>query len=241
MIQNKERIAKMMASCGICSRRTAEKYIAQGRVKVNGQVLETPAFLVDDKDKITLDDKPLKKIEQPQLWLYHKPIGQLTTHDDPAGRPTVFQALPKALGHVISVGRLDFNSEGLLLLTNCGTWAHYLESPQTKIPRTYKVRVFGDIPADMAERLAKGMTVQGVHYGKCQMTIDKQTGKNAWLRLTLCEGKNREIRRLMTALGLKVNRLIRQSYGPFILGNLRVGEVKPAPAQLVQQVFACVS
>jgi len=226
MQEKKERIAKRIASSGLCSRRDAEKLIQEGKVCVNGKLLDTPAFLVGDEDKITVSGKVLKFAEEERLWCYHKPVGLVTTHKDPLGRPTVFMALPKGLPRVISVGRLDVNSEGLLLLTTSGTLAHKLEHPMTALPRTYRVRVFGNLPEGMTERLAKGMTVKGVHYGPCQCKVERSSGKNTWLNIVLTEGKNREIRQLLAFFGLKIARLIRVAYGPFSLGTLPKGQVQ---------------
>lgn len=226
-----------MARAGLCSRRDAERWIAEGRVKVNGKVLESPACVVDRTDYIVVDGKPLPGAEKTRLFLYHKPQGLLTTARDNEGRPTVFEKLPKSLPRVVSVGRLDMNSEGLLLLTNDGELARFLELPSTGWKRKYRVRVRGDVDEKRLAALKKGITVEGIHYKSIEATLDKSGkenlkktgGANAWLHVTLTEGKNREIRRVMEALGLSVNRLIRISYGPFNLDKLPeggVGEVK---------------
>ena len=226
MTEKKERIAKKMADSGLCSRREAERWILAGRVVVNGQKLLSPACVVGNEDKVLVDNKPLKTKEKTRVWLYHKPVGLVTTYRDPEGRPTVFEKLPKILPRVISVGRLDLNSEGLLLLTNDGEWARKMELPSSHLKRTYRVRVHGKIPTDLVEQLGKGRTVAGVHYAPCKVKIEKGTGSNSWLIMTLEEGKNREIRRLMASFGIQVARLIRTSYGPYELGDLEKGKVK---------------
>jgi 23S rRNA pseudouridine2605 synthase len=221
-----ERLAKRMAGAGLCSRREAEKWIADGRVTVSGKVITTPAFNVNESDVITVDGNPLQEKTTAQLWLYHKPAGLVTTHKDPQGRPTVFSALPKELGRVISVGRLDLNSEGLLLLTNDGALARKLELPSTGWIRRYRVRVYGMVTPAMLEQMKNGVTVEGVRYGSVEATVDSEKGDNSWVTVSLTEGKNREIRKIFEHFGCKVNRLIRLSYGPFQLGNLARGEVK---------------
>ena len=229
MIEKQERIAKRIAAAGVCSRRDAERLILGGRVSVNGKILETPAFLVSEKDVIQVDGKSISTKPATRVWLYYKPVGLVTTARDPQGRPTVFGALPSNMPRVISVGRLDLNSEGLLLLTNDGEWARKMELPSSHLKRTYRVRVHGKIPADLAEQLAKGRTVAGVHYAPCEVQIEKGKGSNSWLIMTLEEGKNREIRRLMASFGIQVARLIRISYGAYELGDLKKGEVREVP------------
>jgi 23S rRNA pseudouridine2605 synthase len=226
-----ERIAKVMARAGLCSRRDAERWITDGRVSVNGQTLTSPAFTVGPDDKIIVDGKPLPAREATRLFLYHKPPNLVTTARDEKGRPTVFDNLPLHLPRVVSVGRLDLNSEGLLLLTNDGGLARYLELPANAWKRRYRVRVHGAVqPAHLA-KLKQGITVDGVNYGPIDAVMERaQSGANVWLIVTLQEGKNREIRKVMAHLGLQVNRLIRTSYGPFELGDLPPGsavEVKP--------------
>ncbi|MHB8484093.1 MAG: pseudouridine synthase [Nitrospiria bacterium] len=224
-----ERIAKVMARAGVCSRRQAEAWIEAGRVKVNGETLTSPAFCVESHAKILIDGKPLPQRETTQLWLYHKPKGLVTTHKDTEGRPTVFEALPKDLPRVISVGRLDLNSEGLLLLTNDGELARSLELPATGWERVYRVRVFGTVDPALLQKIEGGITIDDIRYGPIKTRIDRQQGGNAWLTVSLREGKNREIRRIFEYLGYPVNRLIRQSYGPFELGDLALGEIKEIP------------
>lgn len=229
----KERIAKVIAAAGVCSRRDAERAIEEGRVTVNGKKLATPAFTVSDDDVITVNGYPLPQKKSTRLWLYHKPAGLVTTARDPQGRETVFDNLPRKLGRVISVGRLDLNSEGLLLLTNDGALSRQLELPSTGLSREYRVRVYGELNYDDFAALEKGVTIDGVKYRSIHVDVEKEDRRsgNSWLRVTLHEGKNREIRRVMNAMGLQVNRLIRLSYGPFELGRLepgKVSEVDPA-------------
>lgn len=216
----KERIAKVMARAGLCSRRDAEEWIRAGRVTLNGQLLSTPAVTVSLQDHIVVDGKALPLHEKIRVWLYHKPPHLITTHKDPEGRPTVFQNLPETLPRVISVGRLDVNSEGLLLLTNSGDLARFLEHPKTHIARTYRVRVFGSVEAGMLKLLKKGLMIEGMSYGSIDGSIEKKQGANQWLVLKLYEGKNREIRKIIQYFGLSLSRLIRISYGPFNLGSL---------------------
>jgi len=228
-----ERIAKVIARAGVASRREAERIIEAGRVSVNGKVISSPALNVTDKDKITVDDQPLVDPAPPRLWLYHKPAGLVTTERDEKGRDTVFANLPEDLPRVMSVGRLDLNSEGLLLLTNDGGVKRKLELPSTGWLRRYRVRVNGS-PSDAdLEPLRKGMEVEGETFRPMQVTLDRQQGRNAWLTMGLREGKNREIRRAAEALGLAVNRLIRISYGPFQLRDLKPGEVEEVKARVL--------
>ncbi len=220
-----------MARAGLCSRRDAERWIADGRVALNGKSVTIPATLVTKRDRILVDGKPLPMAESTRLWRYHKPTGLVTADRDPQGRPTVFSKLPDDLPRVISVGRLDLNSQGLLLLTNDGALARHLELPSTGWPRRYRVRAHGRIDVKRLASLSRGITVDGVKYGPIQAVLDKEQGSNVWLTVTLHEGKYREIRKVMEALGLVVNRLIRVAYGPFQLGKLELGaveEVKPA-------------
>lgn len=232
-----ERIAKALARAGLCSRREAERWIAGGRVTVNGRVLESPAVAVGPADAILVDGKPIPAAEPTRLWRYHKPRGLITSHRDPQGRPTVFERLPKDLPRVVSVGRLDFNSEGLLLLTNDGALARHLEHPSTGWTRRYRVRAHGTVDPDKLKRLADGATVDGVRYGPVDARLESAKGANAWLAFSLKEGKNREVRKLCAHLGLDVTRLIRIAYGPFQLGDLPRGEVAVVPPrQLAAQL-----
>ena len=231
----KERIAKRLARAGVCSRREAERMIADGRVAIDGETLTSPAVSVTEEARITVDGKPVAKAERTRLWRFHKPRGVLTTHRDPEGRPTVFDGLPKALGRLISVGRLDYNSEGLLLLTNDGGLARRLELPSGGWVRRYRVRAFGKVDEKRLEALAAGITIDGVNYGPIQCGIESQRGDNSWLALSLKEGKNREIRRVMEHLGLTVNRLIRIGFGPFALGRLAPGAIEQVPAKAIAE------
>ena len=230
-----ERLAKFMARSGVCSRRDAEELIKQKRVTVNGEIVSTPAYNVEGTEKILLDGEKLPEIEQTRLWLYHKPAGLLTTHKDTEARATVFDHLPAGLPRVISVGRLDLNSEGLLLLTNNGELSRKLELPENGWSRRYKVRVHGFINKNKLADLAKGVTVDGVNYGPVKAELESQNGTNSWLIVTLNEGKNREIRKLMKSIGLEVARLIRLSYGPFQLGILKKGEVREIPQKVLKE------
>ncbi len=233
-----ERIAKVMARAGLCSRREAERWIADGRVAVNGAVIESAALNVTAADKVAVDGAPLPQAEATRLWRFHKPTGLVTTSRDPQGRPTVFEALPPDLPRLISVGRLDLNTEGLLLLTNDGALARRLELPATGWVRRYRVRAHGRPDEKAMAALEQGLTVDGVRYGPIKAAFEKPpTGRNAWLSVSLTEGKNREVRTVMRHLGLTVNRLIRTSYGPFQLGNLPAGSVAEVdPAVLADQL-----
>jgi 23S rRNA pseudouridine2605 synthase len=232
-----ERIAKTIARSGLCSRRDAERLIGEGRVSLNGKRLESPAVNVKPGDRIVVDGKPLPAIEPPRLWRYHKPKGRVTTHRDPQGRPTVFAALPQEMPRVISIGRLDFNTEGLLLLTNDGELARHLETPATGWMRRYRVRAHGRVEQAALDRLADGTQIDGVRYGPVEAKIERVQGTNIWLNIGLREGKNREVRKILETLGLTVNRLIRISFGPFILGDLETGAVEEVKKRiLVEQL-----
>ena len=221
-----DRIAKVIARAGIASRRDAEKIIEAGRVSVNGTLISSPALNVQPSDRIVVDGKELHPPEPARLWLYHKPLGLVTTTRDEQGRTTIFDELPPELPRVMSVGRLDLNSEGLLLLTNDGGLKRKLELPSTGWLRKYRVRVNGRPEEKTFEPLRKGIVIEGEKFQPMQISLDRQQGANAWLTVGLREGKNREIRRAMEAVGLSVNRLLRVSYGPFQLGNLKSGEVE---------------
>lgn len=229
-----ERIAKRIARAGICSRREAERLIEMGKVRVNGKTIDSPALNVLPDDTIIVNGKPVAAAEKTQMWLYHKPRGLVTTHKDPEGRPTVFDNLPKDMPRVISIGRLDLNSEGLLLLTNDGELARKLELPANAWIRRYRVRAFGSFSADMLERMQKPMTIDGIRYQPLEVKMESTTGTNRWLIVSLKEGKNREIRKIFEHFGLKVNRLIRVSYGPFNLGNLGSGEIREVPGKTLK-------
>ncbi len=230
-----ERIAKAIARSGACSRRQAEAWIAAGRVRVNGEPLDTPAHLVGPGDRIEIDGQPLAPRERTRLWLYHKPAGLLTTNRDPQGRPTLFERLPDHLPRVLTIGRLDMNSEGLLLLTNDGGLARVLELPSTGWLRRYRVRAHGSVPAGALEALKDGIAVDGVLYGPVEAQLDREQGANSWLTVAIREGKNREVRQVLAAVGLTVNRLIRVSYGPFQLGDLAAGEVREIRGRTLRQ------
>ena len=230
-----ERIAKVIARAGLCSRREAERWIADKRVSVDGQLLDTPAVTVTADSIILVDGAPLPSAAETRLWRYHKPPGLVTSHGDPQGRPTVFDRLPKGLGRVISIGRLDLNSEGLLLLTNDGELARRLELPATGWLRRYRVRVYGTVNEDKLSGLVNGATVAGVKYGPIDAKLESTARRNSWLNVALSEGKNREIRKVLEHLDLNVNRLIRISYGPFHLGKMGRGEVMEVTGKVLRE------
>ncbi len=230
-----ERIAKFLSRAGIASRRDAEALVAAGRIRLNNEIVTHPAVFVGEGDLVLLDGKPVSAPERTRLWRYHKPDGLVTTHKDPEGRPTVFAHLPPGLPRVISVGRLDLTSEGLLLLTNDGALARQLELPQTGWLRRYRVRVHGGVAPEKLKRLGDGMVVDGTRFGPIEAAIDSVQRANTWLSVSLREGKNREIRRVMEALGLPVTRLIRVAYGPFQLGNLACGAVEEVNGKILRE------
>jgi 23S rRNA pseudouridine2605 synthase len=227
-----ERIAKVIARAGVCSRRDAEKLILEGRVKLDGVTVTSPALNVTSENVIQVDEKPLAEPDAARMWRYHKPSGLVTTHKDEKGRPTVFASLPKSLGRVVSVGRLDFNTEGLLLLTNDGEIARRMEIPSSGWTRVYRVRLFGKVTQADLDKLATGITIAGVKYGPIVADLERSKGMHSWATVSLKEGKNREIKRVMEGLGLKVSRLIRTAYGPFQLGQLAEGQTEEIPARL---------
>jgi 23S rRNA pseudouridine2605 synthase len=231
-----ERIAKFLARAGVASRRDAEKIVAEGRVRLNNARVEHPATFVGEGDVVTLDGQPVGvQRERTRLFRYHKPEGLVVTHRDPQGRPTVFEQLPPGLPRLVSVGRLDLNSEGLLLLTNDGALARQLELPANAWIRRYRVRAFGaPEPAQLAA-LGKGITVDGVRYGPIEAGLDSRKGDNVWLTMALKEGKNREVRKVLAHLGLKVSRLIRVAYGPFQLGSLPRGAIEEVPTKVLRE------
>jgi len=230
-----ERIAKVMARAGLCSRREAEAWIAAGRVAVNGAVIGSPALNVTAADRIAVDGAPLARRERTRLFLYHKPAGLMTTHADPDGRQTIFASLPAGLPRLISVGRLDRNTEGLLLLTNDGGLARTLELPATGWLRRYRVRAHGQVMQSDLDRLRGGITIAGIHYGAIEATLDRAQGSNVWLTFGIREGKNREVKNVLAHLGLTVNRLIRVSFGPFQLGDLAEGAIEEVRTRVLRE------
>ncbi len=230
-----ERIAKVIARAGVCSRREAERLIAAGRVALNGERLDSPAVNVTANQRITIDGEALPAPAPPRLWRYHKPSGLITSARDPQGRPTVFASLPPELGRLLSVGRLDLNSEGLLLLTNDGALKRRLELPASGWTRRYRARVHGRPDPKKLADLARGVRVDGIDYGPIRAELERQTGANAWLKMALTEGKNREVRKVLEHLGLAVNRLIRVAYGPFQLGRLTRGALDEVPAKVLAE------
>ena len=237
-----ERIAKLLARAGVASRREVERMIAEGRVAVGGTVLETPATVLPNLKGVTVDGKPVAAPERTRLFRFHKPAGLITAERDPARRPTIYTALRNALPpdapRVMPVGRLDFSTEGLLLMTNDGELKRLLELPATGVRRTYRARTFGEISQARLEELIEGITVEGVRYGKIDANLERRTGRNQWIELTLTEGKNREVRRVLEHLGLKVSRLIRLAYGPFVLGDLPRGGVEEVRKEELQRFLS---
>ena len=233
----KERIAKFLARAGVASRRDSERLIEAGRVMLNGAIVASPATLVDNNDSLAVDGKAIARPEPTRLWRYHKPAGLVTTARDPEGRPTVFATLPKSLPRVLSVGRLDINTEGLLLLTNDGGLARYLEHPAQGVSRTYRIRAFGNVNEVAIAQLANGVTIDGINYRPVRTTLDRRDTSNCWLTMTLNEGKNREIKILLQHIGLSVTRLIRIGYGPFDLGKVAPGYAEEVPVRQLPQLL----
>jgi 23S rRNA pseudouridine2605 synthase len=232
-----ERLAKVMARSGLCSRRQAEQLILEKKVKVDGVVIESPALNVLRTAKISIEGQPLPTLQATRLWRYYKKKGCITSHKDPQGRPTLFDQLPPALGrHVLSVGRLDFNTEGLILLTNDGEFSRLLEHPSTGLERCYRVRAFGALSQEKLDRLKKGVVIDKVHYKGIKAQLENTQGSNHWVSMTLKEGKNREIRKVMEFLGCQVTRLIRISYGPFILGDLKQGTLEEVSTSMMKSL-----
>ncbi|HYD36457.1 MAG TPA: pseudouridine synthase, partial [Allosphingosinicella sp.] len=220
-----QRIAKLLARAGIASRREVERMIAEGRVAIGGETIETPATLLTSLHGVTVDGRPVRAPAPARLFRFHKPAGLLTTERDPKGRPTIYDRLPRGLPRVMPVGRLDLNTEGLLLLTTDGELKRQLELPSTGVERSYRARVFGDISQARLEELIQGVEIDGMRYGSIDANLERRTGRNAWVEMRLREGKNREVRRVLEHLGLQVSRLIRTAYGPFALADLPAGAV----------------
>jgi 23S rRNA pseudouridine2605 synthase len=223
-----QRIAKLLARAGIASRREIERMISEGRIALHGEKLTTPATLLADLSGITVDGKAVRPAAATRLFRFYKPVGTITAERDPRGRPTIYDRLPAGLPRLMPVGRLDFMTEGLLLLTNDGALKRQLELPRSGVVRTYRARAFGHVTQDQLERLAEGITIEGIHYGSINANLERRTGRNCWIEMSLTEGKNREVRRVLAHLGLQVSRLIRTSYGPIDLAGLEPGAVDEA-------------
>jgi 23S rRNA pseudouridine2605 synthase len=235
-----ERIAKLLARAGVASRREVERMIADGRVAIAGKVLDTPATIIPDLKGVTVDGKPVERAEPARVFAFHKPSGLITAESDPKGRPTIYtalrNALPRGAPRVMPVGRLDMNTEGLLLLTNDGALKRALELPASNIPRTYRVRAFGEISQGRLDDLIEGIEIDGVRYGRIEADLERGSGRNRWIVMTLTEGKNREVRRVLEHLGMQVSRLLRVGYGPFALGDLPRGAVAEIPQVQVERL-----
>ena len=229
-----QRIAKLLARAGVASRRDVERMIADGRIAIDGEVLTTPATLLTDLRGVTVDGKPVRPAQSTRLFRFYKPQGTLTAAHDPKGRPTIYDRLPKGLPRLIPVGRLDFTTEGLLLLTNDGELKRKLELPKSGVVRRYRARAFGAVTQADLDRLAEGITIEGIHYGSIDANLERRTGRNCWIEMSLTEGKNREVRRVLAHLGLQVSRLIRTAYGPFDLAGLDPGQVDEVPRGKVE-------
>lgn len=235
-----ERIAKLLARAGVASRREVERMIEAGRIAIDGKVLETPATIIPNLKGVTVDGTPVARAEPTRVFAFHKPTGLITAEHDPKGRPTIYaalrNALPKGTPRLMPIGRLDMNTEGLLLLTNDGELKRALELPSSNIPRTYRARAFGDVTQDQLESLIEGVTIDGMHYGRIDADMERRTGRNQWIVMTITEGKNREVRRVLEHLGLEVNRLIRVGYGPFELGDMPRGTAVEIPQIQVERM-----
>jgi 23S rRNA pseudouridine2605 synthase len=233
-----QRIAKLLARAGVASRREVERMIAEGRIAIHGKTLDTPATLLTSLAGVTVDGKAVQAPQSTRLFRFYKPQGTLTAERDPKGRSTIYDRLPKGLPRLIPVGRLDFMTEGLLLLTNDGEFKRQLELPRTAVVRRYRARAFGTVSQADLERLAEGVTIEGAHYGSIDANLERRTGRNCWIELALTEGKNREVRRVLEHLGLKVSRLIRTAYGPYGLAGLDQGEVAEVPRREIEDFRA---
>jgi 23S rRNA pseudouridine2605 synthase len=227
--EGRQRIAKLLARAGVASRREVERMIADGRIAIDGEKVTTPATLLTSLKGITVDGKPIRATQSTRLFRFYKPPGTLTAATDPKGRPTIYDKLPQGLPRVMPVGRLDFMTEGLLLLTNDGELKRKLELPKTGVVRTYRARAFGNVTQEQLEALAEGVTIEGMHYGSIDANLERRTGRNCWIEMSLTEGKNREVRRVLAHLGLQVSRLIRTAYGPLDLAGLQPGDVDEIP------------
>lgn len=234
-----DRIAKLLARAGVASRREVERMIAEGRIAIDGKVLDTPATVLKNLSGVTVDGNPVAAPDRTRLFLFHKPAGLLTAERDPKGRPTIYDALrnalPKGAGRVMPIGRLDYNTEGLLLLTNDGEFKRALELPSSGIPRTYRAKAMGEVGQNDLEALFEGVTVDGIHYGQIEANLERRSGRQNWIELTLTEGKNREVRNVLEHLGLQVSRLLRVAYGPFLLADLPRGRVVEVPQVEVER------
>jgi 23S rRNA pseudouridine2605 synthase len=237
-----DRIAKLLARAGIASRREVERMITEGRVAIDGKVLDTPATILPSLNGVTVDGKPVTAAEATRLFAFHKPTGLITAERDPAGRPTIYtalrNALPASAGRMMPIGRLDLNTEGLLLLTNDGGLKRTMELPATKVPRTYRARAFGEVSQAKLEDLIEGVTIDGMRYGSIDANLERSSGRNLWIEMTITEGKNREVRNVLEFLGLQVNRLIRTGYGPFNLGDLGRGQAVELKGKPVDRFLA---
>lgn len=230
-----QRIAKLLARAGIASRREVERLIGEGRIAIDGQTVTTPATLLKDLTGVTYDGRPVRAAKATRLYRFHKPAGCLTASSDPKGRPTIYDKLPPGLPRLMPVGRLDFTTEGLLLLTNDGELKRALELPRNKVPRTYRARAFGDVRQAQLEELSEGITIDGVNYGSIDANLERRTGRNCWIEMTLTEGKNREVRRVLEHLGMQVSRLIRTSYGHLTVEDLPPGAIEEVPPGEIEQ------
>ena len=230
-----QRIAKLLARAGIASRRDIERMIEEGRIALDGKVIDTPATLLETLAGVTVDGKPVRPPEAARLFLFYKPPGTLTAARDPKGRPTIYDKLPQGLPRLMPVGRLDYMTEGLLLLTNDGELKRQLELPSTGVVRRYRARAFGDISQDALEQLSEGVTIDGIRYGSIDANLERRTGRNCWIEMALTEGKNREVRNVLAYLGLQVSRLIRTSYGPFTVEGMEAGDVGEVQREILFQ------